>query len=811
MLQHMGRILIALLFCTAAYSGEPQKPLVGEATARLIVEAQSIARTNNPEESATAYAKVLAAPDLTPDQRVNAHSDLARVYVAKNIFDAAAQEFDKALQAADLTTAHRLKALNAKAKMWFDSNFQGAWSSYYSHGIERAADVYREILQSNEFPSLDKIAVAQSLANCHLERMDTLSANKVLQDALLLPNLNDADVILAKRNVADALYRQLEFDKALVGYRDLWNEKLHVHIRSHIENRIVGILLRQKKTSEAEKTLIDWGRSPLELANFQFDAGNMDVVQQLYTQLIADKKNTFKDRCEGVEKLLLILARTKTLSQFIQTAESSISILIAEDERAWNVYTKFTGKPFLDSAIGNDEAFANWVSEKIMSAPKIPAGEFIKQGEQFFNSHVRHNKHDLARNTAFSILERADKHPKEALKYSIYLALLESKGNEARIVDRIKSVLATKDIKKDDSKGISEGLLLAARCAMRLRYYTIAKKLNAARELLLIQDEHRSTLCTFIPNGPKDISEFVNSDYFKDAKNRATLDRKYGDNLQFLLDTDAAMTGRKVTGKEVDFVPTQFVTTCDEDGIRFFFYATTSKAKDFAEGLTGMGGYEIYLSTGADDPYHCYLIDMPPNGMSDDFVTQYPNANFRRARQKEHTARIEHRVFENAVATLLSLPWESFFSKIPQNGGAWDFESLHWEQGGYSWGGSKSVHNRSSFGRLVFANMTEENSSRIKRRLISKAVNTYKKELSSQNGYIEIWQDPELGDQTFFDAAIRPLQNKLNKYMEKVKPGMSDDEVESLFDEAVPTWMNVKYVVAELRRSYLEEQRILGK
>src|SRR5688572_30232134 len=100
MMQHMGRILTAFLFCTAAYSGEPQKPLVSEATARLIVEAQSIARTNKPEESATAYAKVLAAPDLTPDQRVNAHSDLARVYAAKNNFDAAVQEYDKALQAA---------------------------------------------------------------------------------------------------------------------------------------------------------------------------------------------------------------------------------------------------------------------------------------------------------------------------------------------------------------------------------------------------------------------------------------------------------------------------------------------------------------------------------------------------------------------------------------------------------------------------------------------------------------------------------------------------------------------------------------
>ena len=67
------------------------------------------------------------------------------------------------------------------------------------------------------------------------------------------------------------------------------------------------------------------------------------------------------------------------------------------------------------------------------------------------------------------------------------------------------------------------------------------------------------------------------------------------------------------------------------------------------------------------------------------------------------------------------------------------------------------MHNRSSFGALVFDNLTPANRAAIQRRLLPAAAGVYRQALNSRNGYLEIWQDPELGDQTFFHEVIEPL------------------------------------------------------
>ena len=198
--------------------------------------------------------------------------------------------------------------------------------------------------------------------------------------------------------------------------------------------------------------------------------------------------------------------------------------------------------------------------------------------------------------------------------------------------------------------------------------------------------------------------------------------------------------------------------------------------------------------------------------MVDSFVTQYDNAAFRNAVQKEGNVKVENRVLDNGVATLLTFSWKVFFNRVPAAGDAWAFEAIHWEQCGYSWGGSKSVHNRSSFGSLVFANMTPDNLRTIKRRLVAAAAAAYRRELSARNnGCMEIWQDPELGDRRFYAEVIKPLQDSLDVYLAKAKAGMTDEDVDLLFAEAVPRWMNIQYVVADLRRDYLDRRRIAGE
>ena len=46
----------------------------------------------------------------------------------------------------------------------------------------------------------------------------------------------------------------------------------------------------------------------------------------------------------------------------------------------------------------------------------------------------------------------------------------------------------------------------------------------------------------------------------------------------------------------------------------------------------------------------------------------------------------------------------------------------------------------------------------------------------------------------------------LNTYGKMVKPGVSDADVETLFAEAVPKWMEIEYVVADLRTRYMSDK-----
>jgi len=121
------------------------------------------------------------------------------------------------------------------------------------------------------------------------------------------------------------------------------------------------------------------------------------------------------------------------------------------------------------------------------------------------------------------------------------------------------------------------------------------------------------------------------------------------------------------------------------------------------------------------------------------------------------------------------------------------------------------VHNRSSFGALVFGNLTPANRAAIQRRLLPAAAGVYRQALNSRNGYLEIWQDPELGDQTFFHEVIEPLQTRLGSYLPRVKFEMTDAEVEDVFENAAVEWMNINYIVSALRRDYLDARRVGGQ
>ena len=706
----------------------------------------------------------------------------------------------------------KARELQARAREHFDGNFKGAFASYHTDGIDAALACHRQILAIENLPGAPRVEALRAIADCHFERMEVDKANEALAKAANLQGLDAEDRWTARKNQAVGFQRQLDYAAALAIYESLWAEDLHVHKRRDLEGRMTACLVELGRAREVLPRMTAWKRDPIDVARFQLNSlEDAAAAHTLAEGVLADGVADFGARTAAAELLLLIRAMAGDVKGLMAEADRLVPGLVKENPKANAIYRNLRNHGFTQFGVQNDPAFTPWLSARILAIPELPLGDFVKQSEARYAVAVRQRDLAVARAVAEDLLAREGVGDAVKRKYTLARAALDAGANPRAAVDRAERALDALGVDKADAPARAAGLLEAARLALSLGFDASAKALHEAREKMRVREPLRSIACTFVENGPADISEFLASPYFKDARNRARLDRKYGDNLQFLLETDSALTGRKVTEVTADFKPTEFVATCDADGVKLFFYAPSDKAKAIADGLATLGGYELYLATGPDAPYHCYLLHQVPGEMFDAFVTQYDNPGFRRARQKTGGVSVQHRVLKDGVATLLSFSWAPFFNQIPLEGDAWSFEALHWEQGGHSWGGSRSVHNRSSFGSLVFANLTEANRRAIKRRLIPVAAAAYRRELSSSNGFVEIWEDPELGDRDFHAAAIKPLRESLDGYLEQVKPAMADADVDQLFEKAVPQWMNIKYVVADLRRDALAQRRISGR
>ena len=316
--------------------------------------------------------------------------------------------------------------------------------------------------------------------------------------------------------------------------------------------------------------------------------------------------------------------------------------------------------------------------------------------------------------------------------------------------------------------------------------------------------------CPYRDDIPADISGILASDLWLKGP-RGVLDRKYGDNLDDLLATDMAGAARTVTRDDgTPFRPTEFTAFCNRDGLCILLFAYCDDADAVAAGDRRIGGYEGYLATDPGEPYTTFIADPPRGEASDAFITQYPNATgYRKPSVDDGTMKVEHQCREDGVATLLTFSWKPFFRAIPENGTRWHFEAIHWEQGGWSWGGSRSVHNNSSFGALVFTGLDGANRRAVRRTLVREGLAAFRRARDpNANGCLDFWRDPKLGDRDFYFARLKPLEDDLCAWAERVKPGLADADLDAVFENAVFRWLNIDYIVARERADYLGEKRV---
>ena len=260
------------------------------------------------------------------------------------------------------------------------------------------------------------------------------------------------------------------------------------------------------------------------------------------------------------------------------------------------------------------------------------------------------------------------------------------------------------------------------------------------------------------------------------------------------------------------FRPTEIFTFCDAKGVKVMLrqFCDKETLEKFKGGFGGIGGYEAYIATGFDTPYTFLGFGPGETKLHSDFLTQYDNGTgYRNPKSEDDSILLSNYIADDSVVSLLAFSWVKAFANLPSNGDKWYFESLCWSNGGWSWGGSKSVHNRSAFGALVFEGITPKAAAEIRRSVVKKACDTYWNAKSARsNGQVEIWKDPELGDPEFYKECVEPLVKRLDTYTGKVKADMSDEDVMEVYENAAREWMNIDFVVSSLRSRYIKQKML---
>ncbi len=260
----------------------------------------------------------------------------------------------------------------------------------------------------------------------------------------------------------------------------------------------------------------------------------------------------------------------------------------------------------------------------------------------------------------------------------------------------------------------------------------------------------------------------------------------------------------------------EITTLCDKNGLHIFLRAEDENARAIEMGYGRGIGTEMYFAAGLNQPYIC-MGSNPQKGVTFGFQTTYNNRNHTRldvsgksAQQSFHS---EVAFSDNDYVLHMFFAWDSFYNKLPANGTDWRYECLAWTpNGGFSWGGSQGIHSASRWGSLRFE-LTPEQLTAIRKQLLFRYVRSYKMYSSGagvSENLFEVWGDSEIGDPEFYQTVLKPIETELDFYAAKVKPDMSDEDVNLVYSKAFPRMKGLYHEIDELRRQYMTNRLLLN-
>lgn len=733
-------------------------------------------------------APVLAQP--APPTASELHKSIQTKIQEKKYAEAVTQ-IESALQTPDLSAPDKVRFLKAAAQ------------ANMSQGRARIPDAiafHERIVADASLPNSARIEALQNIANAQIAmlagldlfEMDLSKAHATLKRGLDLPGLNPEDRALALINIGRLYEREDKTDDARKIYQQVLAFEVSERTKTNVQRQLADILVVEGRDEEA---IALYRENNWDLIGLYQKLGDSTKRDEETTKFLTDIRIAENVRWNQFNRLPVWDAKPKDMTAIRAAWDAYMPAFLEKDVNR----VTFIQRKVVDA--NAEPEFVVWAAPLVLQAPKLSVNEIaaIKSAQMEALAATGKVAELVRESTAFASEERF---AAPARLWARLISVCAERANSAAVAKAVQEAGAIAEKEK------AEAIVRAANTVLRTGNTEAGRGLYAAYQGRLATQQRAAIIAEFIADAPYDVGSWLASPLVKTPG--AKLNRPYGDNLEFLLLTDSAMTGRNTSAQAKEATgdtDTDFYVASDVEGVHFFFNAHDSRVAEVVDGLLGGGSFEMYLAPGAQQAYHTFLIDMPKGGADPaGFITMYPNRTFRQPSLKGGTLRTQTRATNKGLATYLFLSWELFYDKLPVNGSKWQFEAIRWTRaGGFSFGGSESVHNRSSWGDVVFSGLTAANLHAIKRGIIFKAVDRYRK-ARKPVGALGAWADPKLADPEFYVAQVEPMLKKLDAYAEKVNKDMTVADVDMLYREAVPGWMGGNFEIQAMRAQYLLEK-----
>lgn len=624
------------------------------------------------------------------------------------------------------------------------------------------------------------------------DKMD--EAMKAVRLPLQFQNLSNDDLVLAQTFIGRLLECQGKYEEALAAYSEPLKKDTSEKTKNAVNKNVTDCMMFFRKFDDAAKVYRDAGQ-PLEEARVYKAADNMKKARESALKVLADEKQPLNLRKSAYEYFV-----TDDPAAYA-VVDKYFDVYVKDNKFAGNIFWTNCRPPMM-------QANYSYALRNIELAKKA-GGQDRNFLLDYYHVNALAGLNRLAEAAAVAE-ESASKAYTPAERYRLALAAAmlktpETVGSMQKAFKDVDSKFA--DLKKLSTKEISDAVIKVGRTAMIANKSESAKDIYKVYEGLYVPEPKKSYTMDFYQTPVSGIDVWES---LKKQPPTQLMNRKYGGNMDFLV-TDVS-TGNRGSGiGEGDAAKkkfTEFSALCDVNGVHFLFTAYDDKAQQVEAKLLGAGAYEAYLAPGVNQPYFCFLPDLQ-SGDTMLWQTTYNNQLYRRPESNNRDQfRREHVFTKDGYKTYVFFSWDIFYDKLPGAGDAWEFENIQWgRDGGYSWNGTKSIHGRSTWGNLFF-NMSDADRTAIKKKIIFSALSSYEKEKKTghhHDGVISFWSDPVLGDPDFYQSVVKPYVEKLDAYAKRVKPDMSDADINEIFRDAVPGWKEIRFKLADMRRVWLEE------